>query len=130
MTPAGVGWPNLSRLTMVELPGTELLSQDNGEVGAGVGAVPVGLQPRKHASLLNGMRSFARVVAQLAQQPYPERIVNYRYLLKYTQHNSDCVELWFSSLNFIDSSFMLIFLYPKLTLIPCRILFIITGKLF
>ena len=82
MVPPESGWPNHSRFTFVELPGTELLAQEGAQgewEGGGFGALPAGLKPRAHAALVNSMFTFARVAAQLAQQTDPDRVTDHRY---------------------------------------------------
>ena len=62
--------PNRSTFTLVRLPGAEKLAEDASKI-----------RVREGPTLSKSMLAFSKLTADLAQQPEPERIINYRYMI-------------------------------------------------
>ena len=60
--------PNKSRFTIVELPGLEKLSDNVGQ-----------LRQREGPQLSKALIALNQVVGKLSDNPYPDRVINYRY---------------------------------------------------
>ena len=67
--------PNKSRFSIIELPGLEKLSDD-----------PNQLRFREGPALSKALIALNQVVISLASNPYPDRVISYRYTLFSTVH--------------------------------------------
>ena len=74
--------PNKCRFTVVEFPGLEKLSDD-----------PNQLRQREGPALSKALISLNQVVTSLSANPFPDRVINYRYINIKSRLFSDILEM-------------------------------------